>query len=50
MGESVALQAALMAYIDIFYTWAIFAAVLIPVMLLLIRRVAPSGMQSTAMH
>jgi hypothetical protein len=30
-----------MAYIDIFYTWSIFAAVLVPVVLLLIRRVGP---------
>ena len=50
MGQLVARQAALMAYIDIFYTWAIFAAALIPIVLLLIRRVAPSGTQSTAMH
>lgn len=28
-------QATLMAYIDVFYTWAIFAALLVPVVLLL---------------
>ena len=38
-----------MAYIDVFYTWAIFAAVLVPVVLLLIRRVS-SGGRATAMH
>ena len=33
IGQLVDDQAALMAYIDIFYTWAIFAAVLVPVVL-----------------
>jgi len=28
-----------MDYIDIFYSWSIFAAVLVPVVLLLIRRI-----------
>jgi MFS transporter, DHA2 family, multidrug resistance protein len=43
-------QATLMAYIDIFYSWAIFAIVLIPLVLLLIRRVTPAGAQVAAGH
>ena len=39
-----------MAYIDIFYSWAIFAAVLVPLVLLLIRRVGPRGGAAAAMH
>ena len=31
-----------MGYIDIFYSWSIFAAVLVPIVLLLIRRVGPA--------
>ena len=38
IGHIIADQAALMGYIDIFYSWSIFAAVLVPVVLLLIRR------------
>jgi hypothetical protein len=30
-----------LGYIDIFYSWSVFAAVLVPVTLLLIRRVGP---------
>ena len=41
IGQSVANQAGLLAYIDIFYSWSIFAAVLVPIVLLLIRRVGP---------
>jgi MFS transporter, DHA2 family, multidrug resistance protein len=41
IGHLVTDQATLMAYIDIFYSWAIFAAVLVPAVLLLVRRVAP---------
>jgi DHA2 family multidrug resistance protein len=50
IGQMVDSQAALMAYIDIFYSWAIFAAVLVPVVLLLIRRVGPRGGPAVAMH
>ena len=39
----IANQAALMGYIDIFFTWSIFAAALVPLILLLIRRVDQSG-------
>jgi MFS transporter, DHA2 family, multidrug resistance protein len=42
-------QASILAYIDIFYTWAIFAALLVPVVLLMIRRVSGGG-HATAMH
>jgi hypothetical protein len=39
-----------MAYIDVFYTWSIFAALLIPVVLLLIRRTAPHAGQPVVGH
>ena len=48
IGHLIADQAALMGYIDIFYSWS-FAAVLVPVVLLLIRRIGPvSGGQAAA--
>ncbi len=50
IGELVSGQASLMAYIDIFYTWSIVAALLIPVVLLLIRRVPLGRAQSAAGH
>jgi DHA2 family multidrug resistance protein len=50
IGRLIEQQAALMAYIDIFYTWAIIAALLIPVVLLLIRRVAPHKSQAVIGH
>ncbi len=40
IGQTVSGQASLMAYIDVFYTWGIFAAVLVPVVLILIRRIS----------
>jgi MFS transporter, DHA2 family, multidrug resistance protein len=49
IGQLVSGQASLLAYIDIFYTWAVFAAVLVPVVLLLIKRVSGGG-HATAMH
>ena len=49
IGQVISGQASLLAYIDVFYTWAIFAAVLVPIILLLIRRVS-SGGRATAMH
>ena len=39
-----------MAYIDIFYSWSIFAIVLVPLVLLLIRRIGPAAGQATAGH
>jgi DHA2 family multidrug resistance protein len=51
IGHLIADQAALMGYIDIFYSWSIVAAVLVPVVLLLIRRTGPvSGGQAAAGH
>jgi MFS transporter, DHA2 family, multidrug resistance protein len=50
IGHMISGQATLMAYIDIFYTWAIFAVLLIPIVLLLIRRVAPGTAQTAAGH
>ena len=50
VGRVISEQAALLAYIDIFYTWAIFAAVLVPVVLLLVRRVGPRTTQSAVGH
>ena len=50
IGELVNGQATLMAYIDVFYTWSIFAALLIPVVLLLLRRVGPRRAQSAIGH
>jgi len=49
IGRMVASQASLLAYIDVFYTWAIFAAVLVPIVLLTIRRVSVPA-RATAMH
>jgi len=49
IGQLVSGQASLMAYIDVFHTWAIFAALLVPIVLLLIRRVSGGG-RATAMH
>ncbi len=49
IGRMVASQASLLAYIDVFYTWAIFAAVLAPIVLLTIRRVSGPA-RATAMH
>jgi DHA2 family multidrug resistance protein len=50
IGELVNGQATLMAYIDVFYTWSIFAALLIPVVLLLLRRVGPRRAPSAIGH
>jgi MFS transporter, DHA2 family, multidrug resistance protein len=49
IGQLVSGQASLLAYIDVFHTWAIFAAILVPIVLLLIRRVQGGG-RATAMH
>ena len=50
IGQLVADQAALMGYIDIFYSWAVFAAVLVPVVLVLIKRVGPTSGQAVVGH
>jgi MFS transporter, DHA2 family, multidrug resistance protein len=47
IGHLIESQAAALAYIDIFYSWAIFAACLIPLVLLLVRR---GRGEATAMH
>ena len=49
IGQLISGQASLLAYIDVFYTWAIFALLMVPVVLLLIRRVSRGG-RATAMH
>jgi MFS transporter, DHA2 family, multidrug resistance protein len=49
IGQLVSGQASLMAYIDVFHTWAIFAALMVPIVLLLIRRVSGTA-HATAMH
>jgi MFS transporter, DHA2 family, multidrug resistance protein len=49
-GHVVASQATLMAYIDLFYTGAIFAAALIPLVLLVVRRVQRTGARVMAGH
>jgi DHA2 family multidrug resistance protein len=50
IGQLVGQQAALMAYIDIFYTWAIVAALLVPAVLLLIKRIGPVSGATAAGH
>jgi DHA2 family multidrug resistance protein len=49
IGRTIMSQASLLAYIDVFYTWAIFAAVLVPIVLLTVRRVSGPA-HSAAMH
>jgi MFS transporter, DHA2 family, multidrug resistance protein len=49
-GTLVASQAELMAYIDVFYSWALFAAVFIPIVLLLVRRTESDTRQAAATH
>jgi MFS transporter, DHA2 family, multidrug resistance protein len=50
IGQLIADQAALLAYIDIFYTWAIISAALVPVVLILIRRIGPLTGQAAVGH
>jgi DHA2 family multidrug resistance protein len=50
IGQTVANQAALMGYIDIFFTWSVIAAALVPLILLLIRRVDPGGGEAAIGH
>jgi DHA2 family multidrug resistance protein len=49
IGRTIMSQASLLAYIDVFYTWAIFAAVMVPIVLLTVRRVSGSA-HGAAMH
>jgi DHA2 family multidrug resistance protein len=50
VGQLVTSQAAILAYIDVFYTWAVFAALYIPVVLLLVRRIEDNTAQPATMH
>jgi DHA2 family multidrug resistance protein len=50
IGHLIVSRAAILAYIDIFYSWAIFTACLIPLVLLLVRRVRRGPGEATAMH
>ncbi len=50
IGQLIGQQAALMAYIDIFYTWAIVAALLVPAVLLLVKRIGPVSGAAAAGH
>ena len=50
MGQTIANQAALMGYIDIFFTWAVVAAVLVPLILLLVRRIDIGGGEAAVGH
>ena len=50
IGKTVLDQAALLGYIDIFYGWSIFAAVLVPTVLILIRRIGPASGQAAVGH
>ncbi|MDE2372732.1 MAG: DHA2 family efflux MFS transporter permease subunit [Hyphomicrobiales bacterium] len=50
IGQTVANQAALMGYIDIFFTWAVVAAALVPVILLLVRRIDSGGGEAALGH
>jgi DHA2 family multidrug resistance protein len=50
IGQLIGGQAALMAYIDIFFSWSIFAAALVPLTLLLIRRVGPARAGAAVGH
>ena len=50
IGQMIRTQAALMAYIDVFYVCAIAAALMIPLVLLLVRRVQLHGGQAAVGH
>jgi hypothetical protein len=49
IGQLVSEQASRMAYIDVFHIWAIFTAMIVPIVLLLIRRAHGTG-RASAMH
>jgi MFS transporter, DHA2 family, multidrug resistance protein len=38
-GQLVARQATLLGYVDVFYSWALFAALLVPLVLVVVRRI-----------
>ncbi len=48
IGQLVSGQASLLAYIDVFHTWAIFSAALVPIVLLAIKRVSGPGRAAAA--
>jgi DHA2 family multidrug resistance protein len=50
IGQMIRTQAALMAYIDVFYVCAIVAALMIPLVLLLVRRVQIQGGRAATGH
>jgi MFS transporter, DHA2 family, multidrug resistance protein len=50
IGQLIARQATIMAYIDVFQLSAIIAAILIPVVLILVRRVQIGGSSAVAGH
>jgi DHA2 family multidrug resistance protein len=50
IGQMIRTQAALMAYIDVFYVCAITAALMIPLVLLLVRRVQIQGGRAAVGH
>jgi DHA2 family multidrug resistance protein len=50
IGQMIRTQAALMAYIDVFYVCAITAALMIPLVLLLVRRVQVQGGRAAVGH
>ena len=50
IGALVASQATILAYIDVFYTWALFSAALIPIVLLLVHRTKHQAAGPAGMH
>ena len=50
IGALVASQAQILAYIDVFYTWALFSAALVPIVLLLVRRTEHDASGPAGMH
>ncbi|MGH6681857.1 MAG: DHA2 family efflux MFS transporter permease subunit, partial [Bradyrhizobium sp.] len=50
IGQLVASQATIMAYIDVFYAFALFAALFVPIVLLLVRSTRPGAAQSAGVH
>jgi MFS transporter, DHA2 family, multidrug resistance protein len=50
IGTLVASQASILAYIDVFYLWALFAAVFVPIVLLLVRRTERDAGGPAGMH
>jgi DHA2 family multidrug resistance protein len=50
IGQMVASQATILAYIDVFYSWAVFAALFIPIVLLLVRPTQQGTTPAAGMH